>query len=177
VIAPLRTAALVLPAALVACQTTSAPLAVVDGVDLDRYLGRWYEIASFPQRFQRGCVATTATYSRREDGRIRVVNACREGALDGPLRRIEGVAWVADPGKSRARLKVRFFWPFSGDYWIIELDPEYRYAVVGHPSREFLWILSRTPTLDAEIYAMLLERIAARGFDVDRLERTLQPNS
>lgn len=160
--------------ALVACQTPSAPLAVVGEVDLDRYLGRWFEIASFPQRFQRGCVATTATYSRLGEGRIRVENECRDETFDGELRRVEGVAWLADPQESPAKLKVQFFWPFRGDYWIIELDPDYRWAVVGHPAREYLWILSRTPTLDEALYQRILTRIRAKGYDLAPLERTLQ---
>jgi apolipoprotein D and lipocalin family protein len=162
-------------ATLAACQTAQPPLDVVDGVDLDRYLGRWYEIASFPQRFQRGCVATTADYSLRDDGRIRVVNECRDGSFDGDLRHVEGVAWVTDPEGSQAKLKVQFFWPFRGDYWIVALDPEYRYAAVGHPSRDYLWILSRSPTMDPAIYAMLLARIEAQGFDLERLTPTPQP--
>lgn len=165
---------LVAPLAL-ACQTASPPLDVVRDVDLDRYLGRWYEIASFPQRFQRGCVATTATYSIRDDGKIRVVNECRDGSFDGELRRVEGVAWVADPTGSQAKLRVQFFWPFSGDYWIIELDPEYRYAVVGHPSRDYLWILARTRELDPDLLEALRIQIEAHGYDLERLIRTPQP--
>jgi apolipoprotein D and lipocalin family protein len=162
-------------ATALACRTPSPPLEVVPELDLDRYAGRWYEIASFPQRFQAGCVATTANYSLREDGRIRVENECRDGSLDGELRRAEGVAWPVDPNESRAKLKVQFFWPFRGDYWVIELDPDYRYAVVGEPSREYLWILARTRTLDPEVYATLLSRIESHGFDTDRLNPTLQP--
>jgi apolipoprotein D and lipocalin family protein len=173
-IARLRRLGASLLALLAACHTTKPPLHVVGEVDLDRYLGRWYEIASFPQRFQRGCVATTATYSRRDDGRIRVENECRDGSFDGDLRRVEGVAWVTDPEDTNARLKVRFFWPFRGDYWIIELDPDYRYAVVGHPSRNYLWILARTPTLDPAVYETLLRRIEAQGYDLGRLNRTPQ---
>jgi apolipoprotein D and lipocalin family protein len=161
-------------AMLAACQTANPPLGVVDEIDLDRYTGRWYEIASFPQRFQRGCVATTASYTRLDDGRIRVENECRDGSFDGDLRRAEGVAWVADPNGSQAKLKVQFFWPFRGAYWVIELDPDYRYAVVGHPSRDYLWILARTQTLDPEIYETLLARIAAHGYDLERLNRTPQ---
>ena len=164
-----------LVAILAGCRSTHPPLDVVDEVDLDRYLGRWYEIASFPQRFQRGCVASTATYTRRDDGRIGVVNECRDGSLDGELRRAEGVAWVADEEGSRAKLKVQFFWPFRGDYWIIELDPEYRYAVVGHPSRDYLWILARTPTLDPMLYREILARLEAQGYDLTRLRLTPQP--
>lgn len=164
---------------LAGCSTVGGddpPLAVVEQVELERYLGRWYEIASFPQRFQEGCVATTASYSRREDGRIRVDNACREGAFDAALREIEGVAWVTDEA-TNARLRVQFFWPFSGAYWIIELDPDYRWAVVGHPSRDYLWILSRTRQLDDAVYADLVARIERHGFDPARLQRTPQPPS
>jgi apolipoprotein D and lipocalin family protein len=173
--ASVRALGLAFLATLLACQTANPPLNVVDGVELDRYVGRWYEIASFPQRFQRGCVATTAHYTFRDDGRIRVENECRDGAFDGDLRRAEGVAWVADPSSSQARLKVQFFWPFSGDYWIIELDPEYRYAVVGHPSRDYLWILARTRTMDPADYDALLARIEEHGYDLERLSRTPQP--
>lgn len=157
-----------------ACQSPSPPLAVVDDLDLDRYAGRWYEIASFPQRFQKGCVATRAEYTQRADGRIRVVNACRDGSLDGDLREVEGVAWVPDPAEP-AKLLVQFFWPFRGDYWVIELDPDYRYAVIGHPSRDYLWILSRTPSLPEAIDQRLRSRVAAHGFDLTRLQETLQP--
>jgi len=158
------------------CRSSGPPLAVAEEVDLERYLGRWYEIASFPQRFQEGCVATTATYSRREDGRVRVVNECRDESFDGELRATEGVAWLADPVEN-AKLKVQFFWPFSGAYWILEVDPEYGYAVVGHPSREYLWILARNPALAPDVYAGILGRVAAKGFDVERLNRTPQPQS
>jgi apolipoprotein D and lipocalin family protein len=172
---PLGLALVALLTVFAGCRSPAPPLRVVDHLDLDRYLGRWYEIASFPQRFQRGCVATTASYSRREDGRIRVENQCRDGSLEGKVRRIEGIAWVADEGEgTNAKLEVQFFWPFRGDYWVIELDPEYRYAVVGHPSRKYLWILSRTPSLDEGAYRELLQRAAEQGYDVGRLERTLQ---
>ena len=164
-----------LAAVLVACQTQGPPLAVVGELDLERYLGRWYEIASFPQRFQAGCVATTANYTRLEDGRVRVENECRDGSFDGKLRRAEGVAWVPDPTDSPAKLKVQFFWPFRGDYWVIELDPEYRYSVVGHPSRDYLWILSRRRSIDADVYARILARVESLGFDLDRLVPTRQP--
>jgi apolipoprotein D and lipocalin family protein len=171
----LRSLGLALLATLLACQITNAPLDVVNDVDLARYVGRWYEIASFPQRFQRGCVATTANYTLRDGGRIRVENECRDGSFDGDLRRAEGIAWVTDPGASQAKLKVQFFWPFRGDYWIIELDPEYQWAVVGHPSRDYLWILARTRTIDPATYETLLARIEAQGYDLERLNRTPQP--
>jgi apolipoprotein D and lipocalin family protein len=171
----LRIPGLALLAALVGCQSANAPLHVVDEVDFERYAGLWYEIASIPQYFQRGCVATTARYTRLDEHRIRVENECRDGSFDGDIRRAEGVAWVADPNGAEAMLKVQFFWPFRGDYWIIELDPEYRYAVIGHPSRDYLWILARTPTLDAAVQAALLARIEAQGYDLTRLKPTPQP--
>ena len=166
--------AALLLATLVSCRTPSAPLSVVEEVDLDRYAGQWYEIASYPQRFQRGCVATRATYSRLSDDRIKVENECRDVSFDGELRSIEGVAWLSDPEVSQAKLEVQFFWPFSGAYWIIELDPDYQYAVVGHPSREYLWILSRTAMLEPKIYESLIRRIESHGFDPTRLNLTPQ---
>jgi apolipoprotein D and lipocalin family protein len=153
------------------------PLQVVPFVDLDRYLGTWYEIASYPQRFQRDCVASKATYSRLEGGRIRVENTCRDKTLDGKIRRAVGVAWVVDGESSNAKLKVQFFWPFRGDYWIIELDSKYEYTVIGHPSREYLWILSRTPQMDETLYQDLLRRIVGHGYDLEPIRRTPQERS
>lgn len=173
-IALTRIVVLALVAALSGCQSGPASLDLVERVDLDRYLGRWYEIASIPQYFQRGCVATQALYSLREDGRIRVENECRVDSLDGEVRRAEGVAWVEPGDDSNARLRVGFFWPFWGRYWVIDLDPGYRWVVVGHPSREYLWILSRTPVLDESVYDAILDRLEAQGYDPALLVRTLQ---
>ncbi len=150
------------------------PLEVVPYVDLNRYVGTWYEIATIPQRFQKDCVAVTATYTLREDGNIAVLNRCRKKILDGELKEAKGKAWVVDK-TSNAKLRVQFFWPFKGDYWIIELDADYQYAVVGHPERKYLWILSRTPQMDETLYQDLLQRIANRGYDVSLIKRTLQP--
>ena len=158
--------------ALFACARSAPPLETVEQVDLARYAGTWYEIASFPTRFQRGCTATTATYGLRDDGRVSVRNRCLR---DGGESAIEGVAWPVD--ESNARLRVRFFWPFSGAYQILALDPDYRWAVVGHPSRDFLWILSRTPQLDEAVYRALVAEAAAQGFEVTRLARTPQPEA
>lgn len=158
-----------------AVRAEDKPLAVVDHVDLDRYLGTWYEIATIPQRFQKGCVAVTATYSFRPDGKIRVINRCRKETLDGKLKEVEGKAWVVDTS-TNAKLKVQFFWPFSGAYWIIELDPDYQWAVVGHPNRNYLWILSRTPKIDPGLYQNLLGRILDKGYDLSRIKLTLQPS-
>lgn len=165
--------ALVLPLliAVAACTGPSAPLRTVERVDLERYAGTWYEIASFPTRFQRGCTGTTATYGLRDDGRVSVRNRC---VRDGGESSIEGVAWATD--ESNARLRVRFFWPFAGDYQVIALDPGYRWAVVGHPGRDSLWILSRTPRIEDALYRELVARAEAQGFEVARLVRTPQPD-
>jgi apolipoprotein D and lipocalin family protein len=153
--------------------TTTKPLEVVPRVDIQRYLGTWYEIATIPQRFQRGCVGVTAHYSLRADGDIDVVNVCRKETLDGKERSVRGKAWVVDK-TTNAKLKVRFFWPFAGAYWIIELDPDYRWAVVGHPDRTYFWILSRTPQMDPAVYDELIRRAAAKGYDTARIKKTLQ---
>jgi apolipoprotein D and lipocalin family protein len=145
------------------------PPAVASGVDLERYLGTWYEIASFPTRFQRGCSHTRAHYARREDGRIAVRNECfRDGAWDDAV----GSAW--QPGSDPARLRVRYFWPFSAPYWILALGPDYRWALVGTPDRRFLWVLARRPALDEDAWQTALGEARARGFDPERLVRTVQ---
>jgi apolipoprotein D and lipocalin family protein len=159
---------------LAAARPQDKPLEVVDHVDLARYAGTWYEIATIPQRFQKDCVGVSATYSLRPDGKILVINRCRKKTLDGELRDVKGKAWVVD-AKTNAKLKVQFFWPFSGDYWIIELDQDYRWAVVGHPNRNYLWILSRTPQMVPALYDDLLDRIGNKGYDIARIKRTLQP--
>jgi apolipoprotein D and lipocalin family protein len=149
---------------------------VVPHVDLTRYLGTWYEIATIPQRFQKGCVAVTAEYSLRDDGDIRVVNTCRQDTFDGPIRQVRGKARVTDP-LTNAKLKVTFFWPFSGPYWIIGLDPDYRWAIVGNPKKSALWILSRSPVMDDRLYEGLLWSVAGKGYAVDKIKRTPQPVS
>lgn len=148
-----------------------APLASVNSVDLKRYIGKWYEIARYPNRFQRACASdTTAEYELKPNGKVGVVNTCRKS--DGSIKKASGTAKVVDP--SNARLKVTFFWPFYGDYWIIGLDPEYRWAVVGEPHRKYLWILSRTPHMPEADYQRAVEQARAAGYDPQRLIRTPQ---
>jgi apolipoprotein D and lipocalin family protein len=167
--------------AMVGCATSTTTrlrlgeLRTVPHVDLERYVGTWYDIASFPQRFQRGCTGTTATYAIRADGMIDVLNRCRDGSLTGKERLARGRARVVDRS-TNAKLKVSFFRPFWGDYWIIDLGPSYEYAVVGHPGRDYLWILSRTPTMDGAVYEGILGRLREQGYEVQRLNRTLQPS-
>jgi apolipoprotein D and lipocalin family protein len=151
-----------------------APLDTVRHVDLQRYLGTWYEIASFPQSFQKNCTATTAKYSLRADGDIDVENRCRRYALDNPEDVAKGRARVVDRA-TNAKLEVTFFRPFWGDYWIIQLGDDYGYAVVGHPSRDYLWILARQRTMSPDLYQAILQRLGTQGYDTSRLLRTLQP--
>lgn len=146
------------------------PLQTVSSVDLSRYAGRWYEIARLPNRFQKDCASDVmATYTLRGDGKIAVLNQCRKAS--GEIKKARGVATVADT-TTNAKLKVSFFWPFSGDYWILDLGPNYEYAVVGEPRRKNLWILSREPGMSEELYRRLLGRAAAQGFDTSRMIRT-----
>jgi apolipoprotein D and lipocalin family protein len=148
-----------------------SPLKVVPHVNLKKYVGTWYEIARYPHRFQKDCFASQATYTLREDGNIGVLNECRKGSPDGEMSSVKGKAWVVDP-QTNAKLKVSFFWPFSGDYWIIDLGQDYEYAVVGHPSREYLWILSRTPEMDEALYNRILENLRDQAYDTSKLIRT-----
>ena len=144
------------------------PLAVVPHVELKRYLGKWYEIAHLPARFQKGCTDTTATYTLSDDGSISVLNECKRR---GKVKQAKGKAKVVDK-TSGAKLKVTFFWPFYADYWIIDLGTDYEYAVVGTPNRKYLWILSRTPQMDDTLLAQLLESVKSKGFDVTKLIKT-----
>jgi len=145
-------------------------LEVVPHVELEKYLGKWYEIAHLPAKFQEGCNETTATYTLSKDGSISVLN---QSIKNGKMKQAKGKAKVVDR-KSNAKLKVTFFWPFYGDYWIIALGNDYDYAVVGTPNRKYLWILSRTPQMDDKLYSQLIEYAKSKGFDVNKLIKTLQ---
>jgi len=143
-------------------------LEVVPHVELKKYLGKWYEIAHLPARFQEGCTDTTATYTLSEDGSISVLNECNK---NGKVKQAKGKAKVVDK-ISGAKLKVTFFWPFYGDYWIIDLGKDYDYAVVGTPNRKYLWILSRTPKIDEHLFSQLIESVKSKGFDANNLIKT-----
>lgn len=149
------------------------PLTTVPAVDLSRYTGRWYEIAKYPNFFQRGCAGgTTAEYSANPDGSIRVVN--KSTGKNGRPMQVVGRATVV-PGSQNTKLKVSFGGPFSGAYWVIGLDEKaYSWAVVGHPSRQFLWILARDPKLPPATYQQILKLIDGRGYDTSRIEKTPQ---
>lgn len=156
------------------------PLRVVASVDLSRYAGQWYEIARLPNRFENKCVGDVmATYTVLKGNQIKVVNQCRKS--NGEMSSVEGRARLADKDGPNTKLKVRFapsflsFLPFVwGDYWIIELAPDYSYAVIGEPKRRYLWILSRTPQMDATKIQELASRAAAQGYDVSQLIKTKQ---
>ena len=159
--------------AAVALESRKDELEVVQSVDLTRYTGRWYEIARLPNSFQKKCAgAVTANYTKRADGKIEVVNQCRKAS--GEYTTAKGEAKIVDK-KTNAKLKVTFFWPFYGDYWILDLGPNYEYAVVGEPDREYLWILSRSPRMDEALYQQLLQKMAEKGFNTEKMIRTPQP--
>ncbi|OAY31799.1 temperature-induced lipocalin-1 [Manihot esculenta] len=158
---------------------SSKKMEVVKGVDIKRYMGRWYEIASFPSRFQpKNGENTRATYTLNEDGTVHVLN---ETWSDGKRGYIEGTAYKADPNSDEAKLKVKFYVPpflpiipVVGDYWILFLDEDYSYALIGQPSRRYLWILCRRPHLDEKTYNQLVERAKEEGYDVSKLHKTPQ---
>ena len=172
-------AAVAAPTAIGAEGQPSA-VTVVPAVELDRYAGRWYEIARLPNRFQNDCACcVTATYTRREGDRLEVVNECR--TADGTPKAARGEAKAATADGPSSKLKVRFaprFLSFLGfvwgDYWILDLAEDYSHALVGSPDRKYLWVLSRERVMAEETYAGILEKAANMGFDVDRVERTAQ---
>lgn len=142
-------------------------LPTVAKVDLQRYMGVWHEIARLEQHFQKNCIGSSAEYSLRDDGEVTVINRCVD-SRDGSMREAKGRAWSVDP-TDNSKLKVSFFWPFRGDYWIIELGENYQYSVVGTPNRKYLWILAREPVMDGAIYSGIIERLRKHGFSVDNL--------
>ncbi len=148
----------------------SLSLEVVPHVELEKYLGKWYEIAHLPAKFQEGCDETTATYTLSKDGSISVLN---QSIKNGKMKQAIGKAKVVDKN-SNAKLKVTFFWPFYGDYWILKLGDNYDYSIVGTPNRKYLWILSRTPQMDDALYSILTEYAKSKGFDVNKLIKTIQ---
>lgn len=159
--------------AITGCKTnekmTKTNTTTVKNVDINRYLGKWYEIARFPHSFEKDLVGVTATYTLRKDGKIDVLNQGFRNTLDGPLSQARGKAKIPDPD-TPGRLKVSFFLFFYADYFILELDEEnYQYVLVGSSSDKYLWILSRTPVMPPEIYQMLVSKAGDRGYDTGKL--------
>ena len=163
---------------LVSCsnntQMKTIDTTTVKRLDIEKYLGTWYEIARFPHSFEKGLVGVTATYSLRKDGKIRVVNQGFKGTLDGKLSTAEGKAKIPDLNDP-SRLKVSFFLFFYGDYYVLELDEEYGWAMIGSSSPNYFWILSRTPQMDREVFLKLLDNAKERGYDLDQLIEVEQP--
>jgi len=153
--------------------SSSQTLQTVNNVDLKKYAGKWYEIASYPQRFQKGCNCTTAEYTLSEKGFVIVENRCNKDSVNGRLAYIKGKAFV-EKNSGNAKLKVQFFWPFTGKYWIIDLADDYSYAVVSHPNKKYLWILSRTPKMDGVIYEQIISRLKEKGFNLTKIKLTTQ---
>lgn len=148
-------------------------LQTVPYVDLNKYAGKWYEIASIPQRFQKGCNCTTAEYTVTDKGYVIVENRCNKDSINGKQSYIKGKAFAVK-NSGNAKLKVQFFWPFKGKYWIIDLADDYSYAVVGHPNKKYLWILSRTATMNSTTYKQIISRIKEKGFDISKIRITTQ---
>lgn len=145
------------------------PLETAPKVDLEKYAGRWYEISSIPMRFQKGCVCTYAEYSLSPKGHVVVYNSCIK---NGKANDITGKAFVKDTANTK--LKVQFFWPFKGDYWIIALEENYQWALVGSPDRKTLWVLCRQQQMDEATYQTILKIAAQRGFDTNKLVKSVQ---
>jgi apolipoprotein D and lipocalin family protein len=168
----------IVPMMIKAQDKSKQPLEVVPSVDLQRYCGTWYEIARLPNSFQTKCAGdVVATYTLEDDGQIKVVNRCRKD--DGEITEAEGRAKRASDDEPNTKLKVRFapailsFLPFVwGNYWILELDTAYTYAVVGEANREYLWILSRSPRMDENTIQGILDRMKEKGFDVSKIIKT-----
>lgn len=144
-------------------------LSTVSEVDLEKYAGTWYEISKLPNTFEKGLECVSATYSIKENGKINVLNQGYK-TKNGTWKDISGTASVPDPAYP-GRLKVTFFWPFSGDYYIIALADDYSYALVGDPSRKYLWILSKNKEMDEDVYSSLVAIAKEKGFNIDQLEK------
>ncbi|MDQ8033412.1 hypothetical protein CEG14_02260 [Bordetella genomosp. 1] len=159
-------------ATLGAAAVAAPPVQTVPAVDLSRYVGKWYEIANFPMFFQRQCVGdTTAEYAANPDKTVSVTNRCR--TKDGSIDSAHGTATVVE-GSNNTKLEVSFFKPFKGDYWVIGLDPEYRWAVIGTPDRKYLWILSRSPQLPKDQLDLALKAASDQGYTFEELRYTPQ---
>jgi apolipoprotein D and lipocalin family protein len=151
------------------------PLKVADSVDLSRFQGKWYEIAKLPRITQTNCYGTTAFYTKTSDQSLELVNQCNLGSNFGPISTVTMNAWVPDTA-APAKLALQVG-AFSGDYWILEVGSEYEYAVIGHPSRLYFWILSRAPQLDSTTVQGIVARAKSNQFDMSPLEYTPQPSS
>lgn len=156
---------------LTACSSKNPPLQTVQKVDINRYLGTWYEIARYEHFFEKDCKNVSANYSMLDEQTIKIVNRCTN-MLTNEKKEAIGRAYATD--NTNSKLKVSFFRPFYGDYWVMILDENYDYVVVGTPSREYLWILARKPILDEKIKNEILQKLPTLGFDASKLIWTIQ---
>jgi len=145
------------------------PPTVTDSIDLQKYSGKWYEIASYPMKFQKDCFCVTADYTLTDKGYVKVFNSCRKGSVTGKKKSITGKAFPVK-GTNNVKLKVQFFWPFKADYWVIDKADDYSWAVVSGPSRKYLWILSRKPEMQKETWQGITDRLIINGFDTGKLK-------
>ena len=164
---------ILIPIFMTGTASQSQILQTVPYVDLKKYAGKWYEIASYPQKFQKGCHCTTAEYTLSEKGYVIVENRCNRDSVNGKQSYIKGKAFVVK-NSGNAKLRVQFFWPFKGKYWIIDLADDYSYAVVSHPNKKYLWILSRSTKIDDATYQQIIFRLKERRFDLSKLQITQQ---
>lgn len=175
-------AAVGIPVLLAACVSIPRPGPVgnrsvpepAKSVDLQQYLGRWYEQFRYEASFQKGMEAVTADYSRNSDGSIRVVNRGRKGGVTGKEKSSTGKAKVVDE-TTNAKLKVSFFGPFYGDYWVLDHGDRYEWSIVGEPSGRYLWALTRERNPDPTMIKMLEARARELGYDMSLVRRTQQP--
>jgi len=160
--------------AFYSCNKNTAPtMKTVENVDIQKYLGTWYEIARFPHSFEKNLQGVTATYTMRKNGKIKVLNQGYKNSLDGKLKTATGKAFIPNP-EVPGHLRVSFFLWFYSDYYILELDKDYQYVLVGSSSPDYLWILSRTPKLDENIYNELTSKAKSLGYDLSKLEKVEQ---
>jgi apolipoprotein D and lipocalin family protein len=171
-------AALGLPALAMSLFSLAAPAAAFTAapaptkpVELQRYVGRWYEVARVPNRFERGkdCDAPTADYVQDAKGAVTVVQTCHESAPTGPEKVYHATAKILDPG-TNAKFKLTFYVLLSKEYWVLDHAPDYKWAIVGDPTGKFLWLFSRQPTLAQGVKEAVLARAKALGYDIGRLE-------
>ncbi len=168
----LRLLSIIIIASLVSCKMKSTtPFETVDQIDLEKYAGKWYDIAHFPSTFLNGCKNITAEYTLRDKKYMEVFNRC-EKIRNGHIKSIKGKAFPVK-GSDNSKLKIQFIWPFRADYWILEIEGDYQYACVGGPNRNYAWILSRTPNPDKDIVQRMMDNLERKGFDVSRFRWTV----
>ena len=148
-------------------------LEVVSNLDLQKFQGTWYEIAHNPWFPEKGCFSMIAHYKLTDDNQINVTNICRKNGFDGEISKVTGRAWLVNP-KIKAKWEVQFIWPFTLDYWVIDLEENYNYAVIGEPEKENLWILSRKPIIEKGILSKIIENTKIKGYDLSNLILTPQ---